>query len=145
MILQAMSVDSSDSDADDFDLLEERRNRDGTLASGTAAELRLERELAKDPWGRFGGRNGKLARIRAQEAMLSASPEGIFKEPAHPEPLFVRSSNLLCCMTLQIILPNCMPEHSGGKYMQGMGQPMSGCYLPVRFPTSLQALELLPK
>lgn len=77
MLLQAISEDdSSDSDADEFDMLEGRCNRDGTVASGTAAELRLERELAKDPWGRFGGRNGKLARIRAQEAALQASTRG---------------------------------------------------------------------
>ena len=68
--------DSSDSDADEFDLSEQRCNRDGTIASGTAAEMRLERQLAKDPWGRFGGRNGKLARIRAQEAALIAAQEG---------------------------------------------------------------------
>ena len=75
--MQAISEgDSSDSDADDLDLVEKRCNRDGTIASGTAAELRLERELAKDPWGRFGGRNGKLARIRAQEAALQALQGG---------------------------------------------------------------------
>ena len=77
MFMQAISEgDSSDSDADEFDLAEQRCNRDGTVASGTAAELRLERELAKDPWGRFGGRNGKLARIRAQENALLAAQQG---------------------------------------------------------------------
>ncbi|GIL91495.1 hypothetical protein Vretimale_18783 [Volvox reticuliferus] len=42
-------------------------NRDGTVASASAAELRIAAELAKDPWGRWGGRAGKMARIRAQE------------------------------------------------------------------------------
>ncbi|KAG2496546.1 hypothetical protein HYH03_005369 [Edaphochlamys debaryana] len=42
-------------------------NRDGTLASASAAELKIAAELAKDPWGRWGGRGGKMARIRAQE------------------------------------------------------------------------------
>ncbi|EFJ50365.1 hypothetical protein VOLCADRAFT_120649 [Volvox carteri f. nagariensis] len=42
-------------------------NRDGTLATASEAELRIAAELAKDPWGRWGGRAGKMARIRAQE------------------------------------------------------------------------------
>ncbi|PNW88998.1 hypothetical protein CHLRE_01g054000v5 [Chlamydomonas reinhardtii] len=42
-------------------------HRDGTLASASADELKIAAELAKDPWGRWGGRAGKMARIRAQE------------------------------------------------------------------------------
>lgn len=75
--MQAKSADdSSESDADDFDVSGRNLNRDGTLASGSAAELRLAQELAKDAWGRFGGRNGKMARIRAQEAAMAADQAG---------------------------------------------------------------------
>lgn len=44
-----------------------RVHADGTASSATDAEHKLAMQLAKDPWGRFGGRQGKLARIRAQE------------------------------------------------------------------------------
>lgn len=44
-----------------------RTHADGTSSSATDAEHKLAAQLAKDPWGRFGGRQGKLARIRAQE------------------------------------------------------------------------------
>lgn len=43
-------------------------NRDGTIATASQAELKLAAELAKDPWGRWGGRGGKMARIREHEA-----------------------------------------------------------------------------
>jgi hypothetical protein len=49
------------------------RNRDGTLTSASADELRLAKQLAKDPWGRFGGREGKMARIRRQEEEQAAT------------------------------------------------------------------------
>jgi hypothetical protein len=42
-------------------------------AAGTRAELALARELAKDPWGRFGGRQGKMARIAAAEAAAAVA------------------------------------------------------------------------
>lgn len=72
--------DSSDSDSSDSDdsVAEvptggPQRHADGTLSSATAAEAKLAAQLAKDPWGRFGGRQGKMARIRAQEeAQLAA-------------------------------------------------------------------------
>lgn len=51
-------------------------NRDGTTASATAAELKLAQQLAKDARGRagrFGGREGKMARIRQQEAEQAAA------------------------------------------------------------------------
>ncbi|GLI60380.1 hypothetical protein VaNZ11_002511, partial [Volvox africanus] len=67
-------------------------NRDGTLASASAAELRIAAELAKDPWGRWGGRAGKMARIRAQEqeeanrarAKLGLPPVPITPAPSAP-------------------------------------------------------------
>ena len=69
---------SSDSSSDEGD--EDRgvrHNRDGTLASGTKEELRLAQRLAKDPWGRFGGRAGKLERIRRQEAAMATAKLGM--------------------------------------------------------------------
>lgn len=52
-------------------------NRDGTAASASTAELMLAAELAKSsgrgPAGRFGGREGKMARIRQQEAEQAAA------------------------------------------------------------------------
>lgn len=56
-------------------------NRDGTKSTGTREELQLARELAEGRWGRFGGRKGKLARIRDQEAALTAKLQG---HPACP-------------------------------------------------------------
>lgn len=47
------------------------RNRDGTVASASAAELKIAAAISKDArgWaGRFGGREGKMERIRRQEA-----------------------------------------------------------------------------
>ena len=41
--------------------------RDGVLVTAREHEIRIAAELAKDPWGRWGGRNGKLARIAKQE------------------------------------------------------------------------------
>ena len=72
MTMQGETSDSDDSDDDDPDTPTLMRNRDGTIASGTKDELRITRQLAKDPWGRFGGRNGKLARIQQQEAAMAA-------------------------------------------------------------------------
>jgi hypothetical protein len=41
------------------------QHRDGTLAAGaTAEELAIAAALSKDPWGRWGGKAGKMARIR---------------------------------------------------------------------------------
>ncbi len=45
----------------------------GTFASASAAELKIASQLAKDPWGRFGGKEGKQARIRQQEAAHAAA------------------------------------------------------------------------
>jgi hypothetical protein len=50
-------------------------NRDGTLATASSHELQIARSLSKDPrgWaGRFSGREGKMARIRAQEEQQAA-------------------------------------------------------------------------
>jgi hypothetical protein len=80
------SSNSSDDSEEEPDTPSLKRNRDGTLASGTKAELKLAKELAKDPWGRFGGRNGKLARIREQEAAMVAAMEG---DPIPPPPLLL--------------------------------------------------------
>lgn len=77
--------DSSSSDSDDSSDSEvavdaartgRQLHADGTVSSATAAEAKIAAQLAKDPWGRFGGRQGKMARIRAQEeaqlALLAA-------------------------------------------------------------------------
>ena len=76
MNLQGEASDSDDSDDDDPNTPTLMRNRDGTTASGTKDELRIARQLAKDPWGRFGGHNGKLARIQQQEAAMGAALAG---------------------------------------------------------------------
>ena len=67
-----MQAEDSDSDSSG-DELTTYPNRDGTQSSATAAELKLAAALSKDPWGRFGGRAGKMARIRAQEAETLAA------------------------------------------------------------------------
>ena len=67
-----MQAEDSDSDSSG-DELTTYTNRDGTQSSATAAELKLAAALSKDPWGRFGGRAGKMARIRAQEAETLAA------------------------------------------------------------------------
>ncbi len=61
------SSDDSDSSAG------EHHHRDGIRCTATADELAIARQLAKDPWGRFGGKEGKMARIRQQEAALMAA------------------------------------------------------------------------
>ena len=52
------------------------RNSDGTITSAAQHELQIAADLAAQPaWhggGRFGGREGKLARIRQQEALAAA-------------------------------------------------------------------------
>jgi len=55
------SSDSSDSDSDD-DI-----GRDGIRSTATKAERKIAKQLAKDPWGRWGGREGKFERIRSYE------------------------------------------------------------------------------
>jgi hypothetical protein len=55
------SSDSSDSDSDD------EMGRDGIRSTATKAERKIAKQLAKDPWGRWGGREGKFARIRSYE------------------------------------------------------------------------------
>lgn len=72
MCVLLLQAEGSDSDSSD-DELTTYTNRDGTQSSATAAELKLAAELSKDPWGRFGGRAGKMARIRAQEAQELAA------------------------------------------------------------------------
>lgn len=51
-------------------------HHDGTRASAAAGELEIAAALAaaagRAPAGRFGGREGKMARIRAQEAAFAA-------------------------------------------------------------------------
>jgi hypothetical protein len=51
-------------------------NRDGTIASASREELKLAKMLAKDSRGRagrFGGRDGKMARIRQMEQEQAAA------------------------------------------------------------------------
>lgn len=90
------SDDSSDSGVDVSSVTKQLLHADGTKSSATAAEAKLATQLAKDPWGRFGGRQGKMARIRAQEeAQLAAlaakaAPAAIatgLKRKASPVPL----------------------------------------------------------
>ena len=72
----AESSDSSDSDDSTAPLSAAKRqrlHRDGTASTATEEEAAIAAALAKDRWGRFGGRDGKMARIRAQELLASAS------------------------------------------------------------------------
>jgi hypothetical protein len=53
----ASSSDSDDSSDDDEPAVKGGKkkvvyNRDGTVASGSAEEMKLAAQLAKDPWGR---------------------------------------------------------------------------------------------
>lgn len=76
-------IDHEDSDTDsdsDVSTADEVtvavRNNDGTVSSAAQHELQIAADLAAQPaWfggGRFGGREGKLARIRQQEALAAA-------------------------------------------------------------------------
>ncbi|GAX78692.1 hypothetical protein CEUSTIGMA_g6130.t1 [Chlamydomonas eustigma] len=68
--------DSDSSSSDDEEVVKKVQvvqNRDGTLATASAEELKIAAQLAKDPWGRWGGRGGKMARIKEQEAAEAAS------------------------------------------------------------------------
>ena len=74
--VQAPSSDS-DSDASTSDEVPvAAQNTDGTVTSAAQHELQIAAELAAQPaWfggGRFGGREGKLARVRQQEALAAA-------------------------------------------------------------------------
>ena len=62
------SSSSSDGDGAAAPTATAARHRDGTTTSATPAEMKLAARLAKDKWGRFGGRDGKMARIAAMEA-----------------------------------------------------------------------------
>lgn len=73
----ASSSSSSSSSDEDFATDDSTRSASmqfaGVLSSASAAELKLARQLAKgNNLGRFGGRQGKLERIREQEAVLAA-------------------------------------------------------------------------
>ncbi|BDA41447.1 probable G patch domain-containing protein 4 at N-terminal half [Coccomyxa sp. Obi] len=68
--IQAL-VEDLDSDDSDDDVIV-HVNRDGTRSSAASHEQKIAAALAKDPWGRFGGREGKMARIARQEAELLA-------------------------------------------------------------------------
>lgn len=77
----ALDASTSSSSEDDSDEDEERKvgekvkrmHRDGTISSASAEELKLLEHLSKSDGkvaaGRFGGRDGKMARIRAQEEL----------------------------------------------------------------------------
>lgn len=74
-------TNSSSSDSDDTDSEDDlddglRRNRDGTMASASAQELKILEALNKSQGrvstGRFGGRDAKMERIRRQEALEAA-------------------------------------------------------------------------
>lgn len=70
------SSDTDLSDEDEAGIATVLYNQDGTFASGSAAEVKLAAKLAsgrsRGPAGRFGGRAGKLTRIRQQEAEARA-------------------------------------------------------------------------
>ena len=80
LTLHCLQDSSSDSDSDvstaDEVTVAVVRNSDGTITSASQHELQIVAELAAQPaWfggGRFGGREGKLARIRQQEALAAA-------------------------------------------------------------------------
>ena len=78
------SSDDSDSSADT------RRHRDGTQCTATQDELAIARQLAKDPWGRFGGKEGKMARIRRQEAALAGGVHTTPSMQPAPKPKVVK-------------------------------------------------------
>mmetsp|Transcript_10449 Transcript_10449/g.18236 ORF Transcript_10449/g.18236 Transcript_10449/m.18236 type:complete len:485 (+) Transcript_10449:109-1563(+) len=70
VVTHPKSDSSSDSDSDvdpKGNVGGAQQHRDGTFASHSAAELAISAELAKDPWGRWGGKTGKMARIRRHE------------------------------------------------------------------------------
>ena len=60
----------------------QRVHADGTASSATADEQKLAARLAKDPWGRFGGRQGKIARLRAQEEAALAAMQAAVAGPS---------------------------------------------------------------
>lgn len=71
---------TSSSDDDDIDVgrkaeaIDRQTNRDGTATTASVDEIKLLKELSKGnrlAAGRFSGREGKMARLRAQEASLS--------------------------------------------------------------------------
>lgn len=71
------STSDSDSDVSTADGVTVcAQNSDGTVTSAAQHELQIAADLAAQPaWhggGRFGGREGKLARIRQQEALAAA-------------------------------------------------------------------------
>ncbi|KAL4858564.1 G patch domain-containing protein 4 [Chlorella vulgaris] len=74
---ESSSSDSSDSDSDDERMaaIAASVNHDGTRTSASVAELKLLASLSKKGGraaaGRFGGRGGKLDRIRQQEAAMA--------------------------------------------------------------------------
>lgn len=81
MIKLATVLQGSDSDSDSDNSTADEvtvavHNDDGTRSSAAQHELQIAAELAAQPaWfggGRFGGRAGKLARIRQQEALAAA-------------------------------------------------------------------------
>ena len=94
-ILKMSSVlqdSDSDSDSDVSTAVEVTvavRNNDGTVSSAAQHELQIAADLAAQPaWfggGRFGGREGKLARIRQQEA-LAAAKLGLVRAKAELAP-----------------------------------------------------------
>ena len=78
-VAAALQGSDSDSDSDNSTVDEVTvavHNDDGTRSSAAQHELQIAAELAAQPaWfggGRFGGRAGKLARIRQQEALAAA-------------------------------------------------------------------------
>ena len=88
------SSSSSDSDSDAEQAGRARKgravNRDGTTASGSAVELALMEELSRSKGrvaaGRFGGRDAKMERIRAQEARQAAEAAAKLGLAAPPPP-----------------------------------------------------------
>ena len=80
----------SDSDASTVDGVKVAlQNSDGTVTSAQQHELAIAAEMAKQPaWfggGRFSGREGKMARIRQQEA-LAAAKLGLALPKVSPPP-----------------------------------------------------------
>jgi hypothetical protein len=92
----AIRVDASDASASSSESSDDEeprlaRNTDGTVSSSSAAELKCAWELAKgNHLGRFGGRAGKLARVREQESLLGGQSEYKAAAPSLKTPSEVR-------------------------------------------------------
>lgn len=86
------SIDGSQGESENFEGKRPicRLNRDGTRSTGSALELKLLEELTEEVGrvaaGRFAGRGGKMARIRAQELQKASEAAQKLGKPTTLEP-----------------------------------------------------------